>query len=313
MREPLVSIGIPVYNGENYLAETLDGILAQDFTDFEVVITDNASTDSTEEICRRYSGADDRVRYHRHPVNYGAAPNYNDAFHRSRGKYFKWSAHDDLLAPTFLSRCVQKLDVDPAAVVAFTGSTAIDAKGNQLGTSDPRAGLADHDVATRVRTAIFPFIKGGASDAAIFGLMRRSAIDKTSLHGSYTGSDRTLLLELVLQGPFATVPEPLFYNRDHPDRSIRIRRKVADRGHVREVWFDTQRAGRIVFPNWRRLREFVMAIMRSPVGPVDKARAFGVVGSWIAQWSWKRLINDLYLGLVMLVSRRRRPKDEASE
>jgi glycosyltransferase involved in cell wall biosynthesis len=312
MTEPLVSIGIPVFNGENYLAETLDGILAQDFADFEVVITDNASTDGTEEICRKYAETDARVRYHRQQANYGAAPNYNDAFHRSRAKYFKWSAHDDLLAPTFLSRCVQELEANQAVVVAFTGSTVIDAEGNQLGTSDPRTGLTDRDVATRVRTAIFPFIKGGASDAAIFGVMRSSAVDKTSLHGSYTGSDRTLLLELALQGPFATVPEPLFYNRDHPDRSIRIRRKVADRGHVREVWFDTQRAGKIVFPNWRRLREFLTAIMRSSVGPLDKVRACRVVGSWVARWSWKRLLNDLYLGSMMLFSRRRRPKDEAS-
>ncbi len=141
--------------------------------------------------------------------------------------------------------------------------------------------------------------------------MRRSAVDRTRLHGSYTGSDRTLLLELALEGPLGVVAEHLFYNRDHPDRSIRIRMKVSDRGHVREVWFDTQRAGRIVFPNWRRLREFVVAIARSRVGMRDKLRSYGVVIAWIVGWSWKRLLNDLYLGAAMTLSRRRRPTEHA--
>ncbi len=310
--EPRVTIGIPVYNGENYLAKTLDAILAQDYAAFEVVITDNTSTDGTEAMCRRYMAADKRVHYHRHSTNYGAAPNYNDVYHRSHGEYFKWSAHDDLIEPSFLSRCVEALDSDRAAVVAFTMFTSIDADGNPIEEGEPRPGLCSQDVATRVATAIYPYIEGGVSDAAIFGLMRRSAIDKTSLHGSYTGSDRTMLLELALQGPFHQVAEPLFLNRDHPDRSIRIRKKVADRGHIREVWFDAQRAGKIVFPNWRRLREFLFAIARAPIGLGDKMRSYGVVAKWIVTWNWKRLINDLRLGIVMAFNRRRRPKQEVA-
>ncbi len=147
MREPLISIGIPVWNGENYLAETLDAFLAQDFADFEIVIADNASTDRTEAICREYAAREPRIRYHRQPANYGAAPNYNDVYHRATGKYFKWAAHDDLIAPTFLSECLAVLVDDPGSVAAFTGSISIDADGNELGRSDPRAGLAAPDVA----------------------------------------------------------------------------------------------------------------------------------------------------------------------
>ena len=312
MSQPLVSIGIPVYNGENYLATTLEAILAQDFTDFELVIADNTSTDATEAICRKYAATDGRVHYHRQVKNYGAAPNYNDVYHRSRGRYFKWSAHDDLIEPTFLSRCVAVLEAEPETVVAFTMFDSIDAAGARIGEGDPRPALCSPDVATRVACAIYPYTKGGASDAAIFGVMRRSAIDQTSLHGSYTGSDRTLLLELALQGPFHEVGERLFLNRDHPDRSIRIRKKVADRGHIREVWFDAQRAGKIVFPNWRRLREFLLAIARAPIGLTDKLRSIGVVARWIATWNWKRLLNDLRLGMAMAVNRRRRPKAEVS-
>ena len=252
------------------------------------------------------------MRYHRQSENYGAAPNYNDVYHRSYGQYFKWSAHDDLIEPTFLSRCVEALESNEDCVVAYTMFHSIDADGNRFEEGQPRPGLGSNDVAARVAAAIFPYTLGGVSDAAIFGVMRRSAIDATGLHGSYTGSDRTMLLELALQGPFQQVQERLFLNRDHPDRSIRIRQKVADRGHVREVWFDAGRAGKIVFPNWRRLTEFSKAIMAAPVSVRDKVRSFGVVLRWIAQFSWKRLINDLRLGLVMLFNRRRRPKEEVA-
>ena len=96
---PRVSIGLPVYNGDNYLAETLDSILAQTFTDFELIISDNGSTDRTEAICRRYAAQDHRVRYVRNPSNLGAARNYKRAFELARGEYFKWNGHDDPLAP----------------------------------------------------------------------------------------------------------------------------------------------------------------------------------------------------------------------
>ncbi len=307
---PLVSIGIPVYNGENFLAPTLDAILAQTFDDFEVVIADNASTDRTEAICREYAAKDPRIRYHRQHQNFGAAPNYNDVYHRSRGKYFKWSAHDDLIEPAFLERCVAALDEHQESVVACTMFDSIDSEGTHLAEGESRPALGADDAPARVSAAIFPYIRGGVSDAAIFGLMRRSALDQTRLHGSYTGSDRTLLLELALLGPFFEVPERLFLNRDHPSRSIRIRRRVEDRGHIREVWYDTQRAGRIVFPNWRRLREFGGAIRRAPVSRMDKVRCAGVVARWVVTWNWKRLINDLRLGLAMAVNRRRRPKTE---
>ena len=306
MSDPVVSIGVPVYNGENYLAATLDALLAQDYSDFEIVIADNASNDATEDICRRYAATDHRIRYFRHAQNLGAAPNYNDVYHRSRGKYFKWSAHDDLIEPSFLTRCVEALESLPETVVAFTMFDSIDPTGARIDEGKARPGLTSSDVAIRVATAIFPYKEGGASDAAIFGLMRRSAIDRTSLHGSYTGSDRTLLLELALQGPFFEVPERLFLNRDHPERSIRMRRTAEDRGHNREAWFDTQRAGRIVFPNWLRLREYLAAIIRAPIEIRDRLRCLAVVARWIVTWSWKRLINDLRLGMLMAFDRRRR-------
>ncbi len=300
---PRVSIGIPVYNGENYLAETIDAILDQTFTDFELVIADNASTDRTEEICRSYAENDPRIRYHRQRKNLGAAPNYNDVFRRSRASYFMWMAHDDLILRTYLERCVSALDERPDCVVAYAMFRFIDGQGRAIGAGEPRPGLASPDVAERIRHAIHAYRNGGASDAVVFGLMRRSALMDTSLHGSYTGSDRTLLMELALLGPFYEIPEQLFLNRDHAGRSVR--RKVERWGHGREAWFDTSRQGRIVFPNWRRLGSFTAATLRSPVGARNKARCLRVIATWVREGNWKRLVNDLYIGFAMALRRNR--------
>ena len=117
---PTVSIGLPVHNGAAFLAEAIESIPAQTFTDFELVISDNASTDRTPEICRSYTAADGRIRYYRQEANIGAARNYNVVFQRSSGKYFKWAAHDDLIRPTYLARCVAALEADPEAVLCHS-------------------------------------------------------------------------------------------------------------------------------------------------------------------------------------------------
>lgn len=109
---PRVSIGLPVYNGQQYLRQALDSLLAQTFHTFEVIISDNASNDATPEICRDYAACDPRIRYVRHDVNRGAAWNFNYVFGLARGVYFKWHAHDDMLEPTFLEQCVTILDHD---------------------------------------------------------------------------------------------------------------------------------------------------------------------------------------------------------
>src|SRR5262245_39663132 len=112
-RSPTVSVGLPVFNGENYLAEAIDSILAQTYRDFELIICDNASTDATEKIARGYADTDARVRYHRNVTNIGGARNQTLAMNMARGRYFRLSAHDDKIAPTFLEECVKVLDERP--------------------------------------------------------------------------------------------------------------------------------------------------------------------------------------------------------
>lgn len=120
MNNSRVSIGMPVYNGEPFLRETLDAILAQTFRDFELIISDNASTDATEQICREYAAQDKRISYSRNQQNIGASANFNRVFKLSSGEYFKWSAADDLHASDFLAKCVEILDRDRSVVLCHS-------------------------------------------------------------------------------------------------------------------------------------------------------------------------------------------------
>src|SRR5262245_56581544 len=116
---PLVGIGLPVYNGERFLRQTLDSILAQTFKEFELIISDNSSTDKTEEICLEYSRRDARIRYIRQEINLGASRNYNLVFEMTAGKYFRWAAADDLFSADSLEICVATLEKYPEAVLCY--------------------------------------------------------------------------------------------------------------------------------------------------------------------------------------------------
>src|ERR1700722_6330272 len=117
---PRLSIGLPVYNGENYLAETLDSLLGQSYENFELIISDNASTDGTAGICRSYMKQDSRIRYICQPRNIGLAPNHNFLVGEARGELFKWADHDDLCARDLLASCVDALDEYPDVVLAYS-------------------------------------------------------------------------------------------------------------------------------------------------------------------------------------------------
>src|SRR5690606_3415564 len=136
MSVPQVSIGLPTFNGSTYLQATIDALLAQDFADFELIISDNGSTDDTESICRAAVAADKRVRYQRSTVNRGAGWNYNEVLRLARAPYFKWAADDDICEPSFLRRCVDALDADAGLVLAYPKTLLIDAAGEVTGPLD---------------------------------------------------------------------------------------------------------------------------------------------------------------------------------
>jgi glycosyltransferase involved in cell wall biosynthesis len=272
---PRVSIGLPVYNGESFIESAIDSLLGQSYTDFELVIGDNASTDRTEAICRARAEHDPRVRYFRHSANVGAMRNFNRVFELSRGEYFKWAAHDDVHEPDYLLRCVEVLDADRDVVLVYPRSREIDEHGHTLRT----LGTGMITDVPRPRDRFRVLIRRQYSCVAVFGLMRSEMLRHTGLLANYADCDRVLLAEIGLAGRIRELPDPLFVHRQHRNRSVWQYRSR----QTRSAWFDPARAGRPAFPYGRQFRGYCGAIARAPLPAAERAACALRMLAWIAQ------------------------------
>jgi glycosyltransferase involved in cell wall biosynthesis len=261
-RAPKVSFGLPVFNGGSMVSEVIDSILAQTFRDFELVIFDNASTDSTEATCRDYARRDSRIRYARGHVNRGAQYSHNQVVRLSHGEYFNFAGHDDKFAPRFLERCVEVLDTRPEIVLCFCNFDVIDESGALLWPGTPTPRLLQLNPAHRLRD----FWRAPPVSQIDYGLIRRSALEKTELHQDWYGSDRALILDLVLLGGFERLDETLFFSREHKGRSgyqgEGINRNWAP--HLR-----TQSEG-----YWRRLKHVCRMVRRPHLSRSERIAVF---------------------------------------
>lgn len=293
-RAPLVSVGVPVFNGENFLAEAIESLLAQTLEDFEVVISDNGSSDRTPEILGAFAAREPRIRLHRFPSNVGAAKNYNQVFHLARGKYFKWASHDDVCAPNFLRRCVDALEADPTLVVAYPGVTIIDAKGQRVGDYDEGKDLHDDNAYARFRRLVL----SPGECSAVFGVIRSAVLARTRLIESFPASDRNLLAELSLLGRFTEVPERLLFRRDHPNTSGRAAKTSADVA----AWFDPAACGRPVLSSWRAFGAYLRAVLRAPLCAKDRLACVSLVMR-MAFWRRADLWHEAATASRMIVGR----------
>jgi glycosyltransferase involved in cell wall biosynthesis len=282
----LVSIGLPVFNGERFLAETLDSFINQTFPNFELIISDNASTDSTQEICLQYAGKDDRIRYVRQKTNLGASRNYNLLFEMSSGKYFKWASHDDLCAPTYLERCTQVLNQDPSVILCYSRTQEIDEAGQVIREFPAKPKLGSEKTPDR----FFECICVPHPQVAVFGLFRSDVLKKTRLIGNYASSDRTLLGELSLLGRFYEIQDFLFFRRSHPTQSY----KLFPGRHALQAWYDPQRSGKITFPHWRLLYEHFLSVVLTPLQSQDRLICTIYLAWWI-RLHWRYLAKNLIL------------------
>jgi glycosyltransferase involved in cell wall biosynthesis len=280
---PRVSIGLPVYNGARFLPEVLDTFLNQTFSDLELVICDNASTDSTQDVCRDAEQQDCRVRYIRNEVNLGANPNFNKAFHLSRAPYFKWAAHDDVYDKAYVERCVAILDTNPDVVLAHSATAFIDEKGATFPydavTScyvDPYTGAhqrPDHpSIANSGSPAVrfWQVLTRARWGSHMFGLMRREALSQTQLILNFAGSDRAMLAELALLGRFQAIPEILFKKRFHEDVSWALNQA--------ELKSFISTDGKAYSRRARQLHAFFSAASGKPIGLGTKATCTAMVG-----------------------------------
>jgi hypothetical protein len=207
---PLVGIGMPVFNAELYIRGAVDSLLEQTYDHFELTISDNASQDATEAICREYAQQDPRVRYHRLPENRGAVWNFNHVFTLSRGTYFTWAAHDDLRASRYLEACVAALEEHPEAALCCTDIRIIGADGAEIPetvwppTSRPIEGtLRDRMQALARARYWYDF----------YCVSRADALRRTRLALPVWGFDVVVLAELMLTGDLVYIPEKLLSYR----------------------------------------------------------------------------------------------------
>lgn len=295
---PRLSVGLPVYNGETYLDQSIEALLGQSYEDFELIISDNASTDRTPDICRHFAKQDPRIRYIRQPRNIGLSPNHNFVVQQSRGEYFKWAAADDLYGRDLLKSCVDALDADQGVVLAHAFEAAVDDAGTVTQARDYPLATDSTRAPDRFRAILFG--SSGlfeSADPAVRGLVRvdsegilrfcdiygviRTAVLRTMPLGSYHHSDRIVICALALHGRFHTTPDWLYFRRDTADRTYNKSSTLRDRCEVN----DPARTNRLLHPTARLVAEYlwgyVDAIQHAPLSAADRRDCYRYLTRWM--------------------------------
>lgn len=256
-RLPLVSIGIPVYNEARFLGEALSSLLAQDYPQIEFIISDNASTDGTLEICRRAAANDARVRVLQSEANAGATANFMRCLDEAKGELFLWAGGHDLWSCNMISHCVNALETHPGAVIAVPESRWIDASTQPFGE---RASILDTrgmDPLGRVFTLLW------ANMHPIYGVMRTSALRASRPTPNFPGADLILLMRLILQGDFVPAHDAVWSRRQ-----TRARETHEDR--QRRYKSSQFKIGKTGFPMARLSFELVRTVWSSRLALADK-------------------------------------------
>lgn len=275
---PRVSIGLPVYNGENYLQSALDSLLAQTYKDFELIISDNASTDETQAICETYADIDSRIRYIRNNTNIGAAANYNLVFELARGEYFKWAAHDDTCAPEFLDSCVSILDRDVSVVLCHPAEVAIDEHGTVMPDYMKKYAELKHTDSASVYKRFHALTCKRHGCYQVFGVVRSSALKRTQKIANYIGSDRVLIAELALMGRLVKTKERIYFRR-HGEQYCALSDDAA-----KSSWFDPSSIKKSYSIERKNFVEYIRSIRRSALPPYVRFQCYLVMLDWL----WKK-------------------------
>jgi glycosyltransferase involved in cell wall biosynthesis len=287
---PRLSVGLPVFNGEKYLRHTLDSILHQTYHDFELIISDNASTDRTREICLEYQARDPRISYYRNPENLGASDNFNRVFARSRGEYFKWAAADDVIAPTFFENCIEVLDRDPSIVLCYSKVYRIDTAGEVDGVYDYPMRIDAHEAHIRFSDLILT----DHQSWAVFGIMRKTILAQTPLIAAFVGSDRVLLAEMSLRGRFNEIQDYLFYRRDHPECSER-----KHDAYTLLAWYDPSKRFHPTLRSWRVWAGYLSAVIRVNMPSQERLLCFRALVQWGVK-NYRSLLGDIRITIIQI-------------
>jgi glycosyltransferase involved in cell wall biosynthesis len=285
---PLVSIGMPVYNGERFIRQALESILVQDYGNFELIISDNASTDATSDICQKYADRDARIRYVRNETNLGASPNHKRVFEMARGEYFKWAAHDDECLPTFLGRCMSVFEEAPQSVVLVYPQSLIIDEGGRV-TGEYRVSIEAK--ASRPYRRLARVLRYVMLGTPVYGVMRANALKQTRLIDAFFSSDYVLFAELAMLGEILEIPELLLLKRFHPERSVLAHKTVQQY----EIWLNTRRPWRPkVLSRCHKLAyEYLRSAWHLPLSPYERMMCSATslyyhyrrhTGIWVHRW-----------------------------
>ncbi|MGE5365421.1 MAG: glycosyltransferase family 2 protein [Bacteroidota bacterium] len=300
---PLVSVGLPVYNGENYVKSAIESILAQTYTNFELIISDNASTDSTQKICEEMAQKDSRIKYFRNEINIGASGNFRRVFELSAGKYFKWTGHDDVSAPGLLESLVNVLEHKEDYILCYSRTTRINEK-DEVITSGYSDGLALYGNTPQKRLGqFFHRFRSNTYCEPAFGLVRREVLAKTRLIEGYIASDEIMLGELAMRGRFFEVPESYFFRRIHPDAAGHKNRSVKDLA----AWYNPGNRKKLQLRRWRMFAGYMDAVRRVPLSAYSKIACYWQVLLWAAR-HWKGLSFEILILIRQLFSAKKQAK-----
>jgi glycosyltransferase involved in cell wall biosynthesis len=286
-RSPLISIGLPVYNGEKFVSIAIESVLAQTISDLELIICDNASTDSTEQICRHYAAQDERVRYLRNDENLGTSPNFNRAFREAKGSYFKWITHDDAITPDCIEKTLAMLRERADAVLCHSLVRLIDEVGDTIEFYDTGLNRID-DPRQSVRFG--EMICKPHQCLECDGLMPSEGLARTALYGSFPGANRALITELALVGPILRAVEPLFLTREHAWRY----RRAQTTPEARLTAYDTARRGQKSVGTWEMYCDY-WRMVRVHVHDSGERRSchLHLLRWWFVNWNAARIIVDI--------------------
>lgn len=289
MADPRLTIGLPVYNSEKFLAASLESLLAQTYGDFRLLISDNASTDGTANICAEYARRDSRIDYHRNAENIGMSPNFNLVAERCETPFFKWSTADDLWAPTMVEKTIAVIEADDSIALCYPKTVLINEVEGTEHQYDDNLHLMHDDPAERFLDVIANI---GLCNVHL-GISRTAALRKTSMLRSFPGADMNLIAELAIYGKFFEVPEYLFFRRFHEDSSSWARK---DADHQKRRFHSAKTQNR-KSTRWRAHREYFKAVRRGPFAWREKNRLYR---SLLREMFWERekLLGEIKSKLV---------------
>jgi glycosyltransferase involved in cell wall biosynthesis len=277
--DPLVSVGVPVRNGEDRVAAAVESALSQVYGNIQVVISDNASTDATEEVCRSLARRDPRVHYHRHAENVGLLNNFIAAMELADGELFCWLGDDDEFEPTLLDRSVELLVRDPSLILATTGVSWVGADGEMIVRPYDGTAMRSTDRADRFVTMLKMLNEDAAIDP-LASLMRREPVRRIHRHNMMR-EDQIFATQLALAGPWGHTSEILLSRRW----------KHATRLEIAAYLDLPARQGR--FTTAFQTRELMRIVSNAAFSPEDRHKArIAVLGHYVG-WHRRRVSNGI--------------------